>query len=94
MNYLIPKNIKVKKEIFKGYGITEIIFVSMSLLLGYILSIISDNQTIKLVLFSIPSLLSILLTIPLPSGLTVFKIVQKYIIFEYCQKKYKKGGIN
>lgn len=89
MNYLIPKNIKVKKEIFKGYGIKEILFISVSLLLGYIFSIIPDNQTIKLVLFAIPSLLSILLTIPLSSGLTVFKIAQKYINFEYFQKKYK-----
>lgn len=94
MNYLIPKNIKVKKEIFKGYGIKEITFVSFSLLLGYMISIIPDNQTIKLVLFAIPSLLSILLTIPLPSGLTVFKILKKYIFFINCQKKYKKGGIN
>lgn len=90
MNYLIPKNIKVKKEIFKGYGIKEIIFVSISLLLGYMISIIPDNQTIKLVIFSIPSLLAILLTIPLPSGLTVSKIIKKYIFFTYCQKKYKK----
>jgi hypothetical protein len=88
--YLIPKNIKVKREVFKGYGIKEIVFIFISFCLGYLMSILGSNHIIKLLLFSIPSILSILLTMPLPNGLTVFKIIQKYIKFNYNQKIFKK----
>jgi len=92
MMYLIPKNIKVKREIFKGYGIKELLFVVIHLIIGYLLSMISSSPMLKLIFFSIPTISSILLTLPLPNGLTVFKIVQKYIKFTYCQKLYKKGS--
>ena len=36
--YLIPKNIKVKREIFRGYGIKEVLLLGLSLLLGFILA--------------------------------------------------------
>ena len=32
--YLIPKNIKTKKEIFKGFGIFECIAIAISLGIG------------------------------------------------------------
>ena len=88
--YLIPKNIKVKREVFKGYGIKEIGFIFISFCIGYLISILGSNNIIKLMLFSVPSILSILLTMPLPNGLTVFKIIQKYIKFNYNQKKLKR----
>ena len=88
--YLIPKNIKVKREVFKGYGIKDIGFIFISFCIGYIISFLGSNHIMKLLLFSIPSILSILLTMPLPNGLTVFKIIQKYIKFNYNQKKLKR----
>ena len=36
--YLIPKNIRVKREIFKGYGVKEIIFLGISIFAGYLLA--------------------------------------------------------
>ena len=39
--YLIPKNIKVKREIFKGYGVKEIILLGISVLIGFTLSTLS-----------------------------------------------------
>ena len=90
MMYLIPKNIKVKSEVFKGYGIKEIGFIFISFCVGYLISILGNNNIVKLLLFSIPSILSVLLTMPLPNGLTVFKIIQKYIKFNYNQKIFKK----
>jgi hypothetical protein len=88
--YLIPKNIKVKREVFKGYGIKEIAFVFISFCIGYLISFLGGNHIIKLLFFSVPSILSILITLPLPNGLTVFKIIQKYIKFNINQKVFKK----
>lgn len=88
--YLIPKNIKVKKEVFKGYGIKEIVFVFISICIGYLTSTLGSNYIVKIIIFSVPSILSILLTLPLPNGLTVFKILQKYIKYNYNRKTFKK----
>ena len=88
--YLIPKNIKVKREVFKGYGIKEIGLIFISFCFGYLISILGSNHMVKILLFSIPSILSILLTMPLPNGLTVFIIIQRYIKFNYNQKIFKK----
>ena len=87
--YLIPNNIKVKKEVFKGYGIKEIGFIFISFCVGYLISILGNNNIVKLLLFSIPSILSVLLTMPLPNGLTVFKIIQKYIKFKTKERVIK-----
>ena len=34
--YLIPKNIKTKKEIFKGFGIIEILVMGVSFCIGFL----------------------------------------------------------
>ena len=49
--YLIPKNIKTKREIFKGYGIIEIIAMAISLGLGYLLQMLSTSFKVKIFLF-------------------------------------------
>lgn len=33
--YFMPKNIKIKKEIFKGFGLIEIVIMAISLVTGY-----------------------------------------------------------
>lgn len=90
MIYLIPKNIKVKKEIFKGYGLFELIFVVIGLIIGYLLSFISKNITFKLIFGSIIPIIFILLTLPLPNGLTVLKILKNYFKYRFKQKIYKR----
>lgn len=89
MIYLIPKNIKVKKEIFKGYGLFELIFVVIGLIIGYLLSFISKNITFKLIFGSIIPITFILLTLPLPNRLTVLKILKKCFKYRFKQKVYK-----
>ncbi len=89
MRYLIPKNIKVKREIFRGYGIIEILIVLISFGFGYLISLLGHHQTLKIVLFATPSILSILLTLPLPNRTTVFTIVQVYIKYVCKQRIYK-----
>ncbi|MDD2495327.1 MAG: PrgI family protein [Tissierellia bacterium] len=88
--YLIPKNIKVKKEIFKGYGLFELIFVIIGLIIGYLLSFIAKNITFKLIIGSVFPISFILLTLPLPNGLTVLKIFKKYFSYKFNQKTYKR----
>lgn len=92
MMYLIPKNIKVKSEVFKGYGIKEILIVVIGLIVGYLLSLLSKIMIIKFSLFSIPLLLSFIITFPLPNGLSVIKIINKYVKYCFLQKRYKKCG--
>lgn len=90
MVYHIPKNIKVKKEIFKGYGIFEILFIVVGIMIGYLLSFLSNAITIKLIMGGIIPITFILLTLPLPNGLTVLKILKKYFNYKYNQKIYKR----
>ena len=92
MMYPIPKNIKVKSEVFKGYGIKEILIVVIGLIVGYLISILSKTMIIKFSLFSIPLLLSLIITFPLPNGLSVIKIIIKYMKYTFFQKRYKKVG--
>ena len=75
--YLIPKNIKIKKEIFKGFGIIELLVMGISFGLGYLLSIIANGYKLKVFLFSILPLTTFLLLLPLPNGNTAFKILLK-----------------
>lgn len=89
--YLIPKNIKVKREIFRGYGIKEIIFLGISLLIGYILAKLFGTGLLKVFLFCFFPILTFLITLPLPSGNgNVLNILIKMIKFRLSQKKYKK----
>lgn len=87
--YLIPKNIKIKKEIFKGFGIIELLVMGISFGLGYLLSIIANGYKLKVFLFSILPLTTFLLLLPLPNGNTAFKILVKFIKYNYKQRNYK-----
>lgn len=87
--YLIPKNIKVKKEIFKGIGIIELIFISISLGLGFLLQSFFTRIKIKIFLFFIFPLISFLLILPLPNGATPLIIFKKFFIYQRRQKKFK-----
>ena len=89
MIYLIPKNIKVKKEIFKGFGIIEVIVMSISFILGYLLSMLVKGFKIKFFLFIIFPMISFFLLLPLPNGSTILKILKKFFIYQANQKKYK-----
>lgn len=88
--YLIPKNIKVKKEIFKGIGIIELIFISISLTLGFILQSLFSSIKVKIFVFFIFPLTAFLLIFPLPNGTTPLIILRKFIKYQKRQKKYKK----
>lgn len=94
MMYLIPKNIKVKSEVFKGYGIKEILIVVIGLTGGYLLSLLHKTVIIKFLLFFIPLLLSLIITFPLPNGLSVIKIIIKYVKYCFFQKRYKKTRVS
>ena len=87
--YLIPKNIKVKKEIFRGIGIIELIFISTSLGLGFLLQSFFTRIKIKIFIFFIFPLLAFLLILPLPNGATPLIIFKKFLLFQRRQKKYK-----
>lgn len=87
--YLIPKNIKVKREIFKGIGIIELIFISANFGLGFFLQSFFSKIKIKIFIFFIFPLLAFLLILPLPNGATPFIIFRKFLIFQKKQKKYK-----
>ena len=49
--YLIPKNIKVKREIFKGFGMLELLVLGMSLIIGFILQNFVVDYKLKVFLF-------------------------------------------
>lgn len=87
--YLIPKNIKVKKEIFKGIGIIELIALSCSLVVGYLLSHLAASFQIKIFLFFLFPLILFVLLIPLPNGGTCLSVLIKFIKYQKKQKKYK-----
>ncbi len=87
--YLIPKNIKVKKEIFKGIGIIELIFISISLTLGFILQSLFSSIKIKIFVFFIFPLTAFLLILPLPNGATPLIIFRKFIRYQKRQKRFK-----
>ncbi len=94
MIYHMPKNIKVKKEIFKGYGILEIIFIVIGLVIGYLLSLIPRSINLKLILAGIFPISFILLTLPLPNGLTILKIMYKFLKYNFSQKMYMCCPLN
>lgn len=89
--YLIPKNIKVKREIFKGYGIKEVILLGLSICIGFILAKFLGKGLLKIFLFCFFPILTFLITLPMPSGNgNILGILIKMIKFRTSQKKYKK----
>ncbi len=89
--YLIPKNIRVKREIFKGYGIKEILLLSLSVLVGFILAKLFGTGLIKIFFFCFFPILTFLITLPMPNGSgNILSIIIKMIKFRSSQKKYKK----
>jgi len=89
MMYLIPKNIKTKREIFKGFGILEIIVIAISLGLGYLLQLLVTDFVLKVFLFVLLPLTSFFLLLPLPNGSTALSIFKKFLLFKRRQKNYK-----
>lgn len=89
MMYLIPKNIKTKREIFKGFGIFEIIVIAISIGLGYILQLLTNQFFLRVFLFCLLPLTNFFLLLPLPNGSTALSIFKKFILFQKKQKNYK-----
>ena len=89
MIYLIPKNIKVKREIFKGFGVMELLALGVSFGIGFLLQSLVHQFQLKILLFCILPLLIFLLLFPLPNGSTALIIFKKCIKYNYNQKKYK-----
>lgn len=87
--YLIPKNIKVKKEIFKGFGILEIVAIAISFALGFLLQSFTNEFYLKIFLFFLFPLTLFLLLLPLPNGSTTLVIFKKFLRFSKSQKQYK-----
>jgi len=87
--YLIPKNIKVKREVFKGFGMIEIIALALSFGLGFLLQNFVHGFHLKIFLFFIFPLTTFLLLLPLPNGSTPLIIFKKFIKFAKNQKCYK-----
>ena len=89
--YLIPKNIKVKREIFRGYGIKEMILLILSVLIGFILAKFFGTGLMKVFLFCFFPILTFLITLPMPNGNgNILIILTKMIKFRMSQKKYKR----
>lgn len=87
--YLIPKNIKVKREIFKGFGILEILVMALSFGIGYLLQHLSNNFQMQVFLFFSLPLITFILLLPLPNGTTPLIILKKFIKYSFSQKIYK-----
>lgn len=89
--YLIPKNIKVKREIFRGYGIKEMILLILSVLIGFILVKFFGTGLMKVFLFCFFPILIFLITLPMPNGNgNILIVLTKMIKFRISQKKYKR----
>lgn len=87
--YLIPKNIKVKREVFKGFSILDILVLGISLLIGFTLQNFVDDYKLKVFLFIICPLITFFLLFPLPNGSKLIIILKKFMIFQKSQKKYR-----
>lgn len=87
--YLIPKNIKTKKEIFKGFGIVEILVMGISFCIGFLFQSFVIRYKLKIFLFTIFPLSTFLLLLPLPNGSTPFIIFKKFLLYQKNQKMYK-----
>lgn len=89
MMYLIPKNIKVKREVFKGFGILEIIALSISFGLGFLFQNFVHEFHVRVFLFFMFPLTMFLLLLPLPNGSTPLVIFKKFLKFSKNQRKFK-----
>lgn len=89
MIYLIPKNIKIKKEIFKGFGILELLAMTISFGVGFILQSFVSDYKIKVFLFILFPMAMFLLLLPLPNGSTPLIIFKKFLLYKKRQKYYK-----
>lgn len=89
MMYLIPKNIKIKREIFKGFGMIEIIALAISFGLGFLLQNFVHEFHAKIFLFFVFPLAMFLLLLPLPNGSTPLIIFKKFLKFSKNQKQYR-----
>ena len=87
--YLIPKNIKTKREIFKGFGILEIIAMSVACGIGFFLQTLAHDYKIKIFLFFLFPLIIFLLLLPLPNGSTALVIFRKFLVYKKNQNKYR-----
>ena len=87
--YLIPKNIKTKMEIFKGFGIIEILVMGVSFCIGFLFQSFVIKYKLKIFLFTIFPLFTFLLLLPLPNGSTPFIIFKKFLLYQKKQKIYK-----
>lgn len=92
--YFIPKDIKIKKEIFKGFGMIEIIVMAISIAVGYLASYFIKVFYIKIFIFSFFPFATFVLLMPLPNNRTVFLILKKFFRYLTSQKVYKRGIIN
>ena len=87
--YLIPKNIKTKREIFKGFSMVEIVVMAVSMGIGYLLQSLVKPFQVKIFMFFLLPLISFILLLPLPNGSTPLNIFIKFIRYQKNQKKYK-----
>lgn len=89
--YLIPKNIRVKREIFRGYGIKEVFLLGLSIIVGFLLAKFFGTGLIKIFFFCFFPILTFLITLPMPNGNgNALGILIKMIKFRTNQKKYKR----
>lgn len=87
--YLIPKNIKVKREIFRGFGILELISIAISLVVGFVLQSFVHDYKLKVFLFIVFPIVTFFLLFPLPNGSRLAIILKKFVLFQISQKKYR-----
>lgn len=80
--YLIPKNIKIKKEIFKGFGILEILAMAISFGVGFFFQSFANDYRLKVFLFISFPITMFLLLLPLPNGSTPLIIFKKFLIYK------------
>lgn len=67
----------------------ELIAIAISLGIGFLIQNLSSEFQIKMILFCVFPLTTLLLLLPLPNGSTALAIFKKFIIYSYKQKKYK-----
>lgn len=87
--YLVPKNIRVKREIFKGFGLLEIFCLFVSGIIGYFMTLLVTSFNLKVFLFCIFPFITFILLLPLPNGGRPLTIVIRFVKFQHNQKQYK-----
>ncbi len=87
--YLIPKNIHVKKVILYGFSLKEIVIIAVAFVIGFFVQSLTDYFKLKVFLFVIFPMITIILLFPLPNNSNIFEILKKFVIFQHRQKNYK-----